>query len=335
MKRKKQNIANNLIKNPVDLRSQKSRAKGQGQSLNSSLGAPLAAGYFSNGRSNRDVNPIDTGGASQIDIPGEGFTDEAYQPPNFNPCPPGYTQNPGATGDYDDPYCIPSTNMPGGESFIPGVGDSLGMAFEGAFGNSIPAGDPFADGPEDQPGFGEWEGADGTGWHIYGDNECPIGYVLLPTGECVSAGAGGGWANYQDYNPFQGWHGGFLPYSNLDHWGWDDLQEDPVDYSPLGDGWQGGQEYTLDVTSVTSPSYCQENSGTSAYLWDPETETCWANVGLYLGTCPDGQSWSDQLEACVSTDNFMSGQEIEWDGNYGFQCPEGQVPGILGGCVDA
>ena len=52
MKRKKQNIANNLIKNPVDLRSQKSRAKGQGQSLNSSLGAPLAAGYFSNGRPN-------------------------------------------------------------------------------------------------------------------------------------------------------------------------------------------------------------------------------------------------------------------------------------------
>jgi hypothetical protein len=203
--------------------------------------------------------------------------------------------------------------------------------------SSVPSGynpDPFAGGPEDQPGFGQGPDPDGTNWsHTYGDNECPIGYVLLPTGECVSAGAGGGWANYQDYNPYQGWHGGFVPYSNLDHWGWD--EHHGVDYSVLEGGWGGGQEYTLDVTNVISPTYCQENSGTSAYLWDPETETCWANVGLYLGTCPDGQSWSDQLNACVSTDNFMSGQEIEWDGNYGFQCPEGQVPGILGGCVDA
>jgi len=241
-----QHIGDRLRKSPVNLKSQQKQKDVRnvrgGRPINQALGAPLVAGYFGNGRSNRDVNPIDTGGASQIDIPGEGFTNEAYQPPNFNPCPPGYTQNPGATGDYDDPYCIPSTNMPGGESFIPGVGDSLGMAFEGAFGNSIPAGDPFAGGPEDQPGFG-------MGSH------CPIGYVYeQTTGECISAGAAGGWGNYNTGN----------------------------DYS--------------------------------------------AGFGLESGECMPGQSWSQELQQCVTSDSFMQGDTGEDFSMYG------DWFGTTGGC---
>ena len=128
----KTNISNTLRKENVDLRGQNARSgfddfgrranTRQGQSFANSIGAPLTAGYFGNGRPDRDINTggvVNTPGETQP-YPGNTFTDEAYQPPEYNPCPEGFMQNPGATGDYGDPVCIPSTNIPGGE-----VGDSL------------------------------------------------------------------------------------------------------------------------------------------------------------------------------------------------------------------
>mgnify|MGYP003630831627 FL=1 len=340
MKSKKQNIANNLIKNPVDLRSQRSRAKGQGQSLNSSLGAPLAAGYFSNGRSNRDVNPIDTGGASQIDIPGEGFTDEAYQPPNFNPCPPGYTQNPGATGDYDDPYCIPSTNMPGGESFIPGVGDSLGMAFEGAFGNSIPAGDPFAGGPEDQPGFGEgaWCPSQPGGYDEDGNVQYTINMMYEPvSGTCVPAGdpvnTMPGFEQYADL------YTGMTidPSTGELVLGWD--ANDPNNPNPqLGtpEGtWTGGDigsefgmnidpnnpAFDFDTSEIEAFASWSENFGTNvnggAEGLDPNNPETWCHYqGMSMGA--DGECTGDFYTPDNTPDDWD--EDYCWNGTGGCDC---------------
>jgi hypothetical protein len=148
----KRNIAKGLIKQPIDLRSQKARRKNSGQPIGNIIGDPLAAGYFSNGDPNRDVEGgglINHPGQAQP-YPGNTFTDESYQPPAFNQCPVGYTQNPGATGDYDDPYCIPSTNMPGGEW-------TGGNAYDpGGFGMAVdPSGFDFGPGWFGNPALNE------------------------------------------------------------------------------------------------------------------------------------------------------------------------------------
>ena len=180
------NISNRLRKEHVDLRGQSARGgrpmpKGQGQSFDRALGAPLTAGYFGPGE-------LGESSTSGFGGPGADIPDAGWSTPGF----------------YDDPTI--------NEGIIT---------------------DPFAGGPEDQLGFGEGS------W-------CPLGYVYeQTTGECISAGAAGGWGNY-----------------NIDN------------------------EYS-------------------------------AGFGLNYGECMPGQSWSEELQQCVTSGNFMTG-DIGDDFSIGF-----------------
>jgi len=251
MKSKKQNIANNLIKNPVDLRSQKSRAKGQGQSLNSSLGAPLTAGYFGNRNPtppgfmentvvapwnwqpnasewNMDLGDFDFG-ASPV-FPGIDV-DPIAGPPEDQP---GF-----GSGEYNPSEEYFGFNQPGlswntetlsWEYSAPGmtIGDNI------IWGQGIDV-DPVAGPTEDQPGFGE-------GW-LPESGQCPMGFVMGPGQVCLPDVSGLGESQFwlddsmYEFDPGAGFgEWGFSeswPEGGSEFTGWlDDLWNYQDPYSP-------------------------------------------------------------------------------------------------------
>ena len=308
MKSKKQNIANDLIKKPVDLRSQKSRTKGRGQSLNNSLGAPLTAGYFGNNRSGRDQETLPYNPTNEA-YPGD-FTNEAYQPPGSlnqgqdpgRVCPPGYTYNPGASGGYDDPFCIPSNAMPGGDAYIPGIGDNIEIDFP--IGSGVPSNpnyDWFEGDPSTDPSFGMLGGG--------------IEGSIMDT-------VGGEW--FGGSEGFLSDEAGFNTDFNIDLGGLDTGASTGVDWNniinpddpSLQPGFGIGPQCPLGYVYEQTTGECI--SAGSAGGWGnynhmdvPHYNHYSEGFGLEYGECMEGQSWSEELSQCITTENFMQGDTGE------------------------